>query len=425
MNEGLSANTSAILLLTAPLLTGRGQSAGEVLSATEYGKLALRLKEVGGEPGELLTPSGARLRDACQPLIERSRLDRLLGRGFALSQAIERWQTRSIWVVSRADAAYPARFKSRLRENSPPVLYGCGEASILSSGGLAVVGSRNADDVLIEYARDVGRMAASARQTIVSGGARGIDHAAMLGALDNGGRVAAVLADGLESAAMRRENRSPLLEKRLVLVSPYDPSAGFNVGNAMQRNKLIYALADAALVVTADLNKGGTWEGAIEQLQKLQIVPVYVRTSGAQSGALTELRKRGALPWPDPGAADLEAVLSAQPRKPAAVGSQPDLFAASGATGLERASRGNPLRPDATTVREQVIAVPTTTDFAEDMLQAVRQLVLRIINGPTDAAEIARALGVTQPQARKWLTQLVDAGVLKKGGRPARYSKAP
>ena len=34
----------------------------------------------------------------------------------------------------------------------------------------------------------------------------------------------------------------------------------------MQRNKLIYALADAALVVNAEKDKGGTWNGAIEQL---------------------------------------------------------------------------------------------------------------------------------------------------------------
>lgn len=54
-----------------------------------------------------------------------------------------------------------------------------------------------------------------------------------------------------------------LAEGRLVLVSPYDPSTGFNVGNAMQRNKLIYALADASLVVSSDLD-----EGLIEQRKR-------------------------------------------------------------------------------------------------------------------------------------------------------------
>ena len=48
----------------------------------------------------------------------------------------------------------------------------------------------------------------------------------------------------------------------------------------MRRNKLIYALADAALVVNADYNKGDTWTGAAEQLDKLKLVPIYARANG-------------------------------------------------------------------------------------------------------------------------------------------------
>ena len=197
---------------------------------------------------------------------------------FLLSQAVERWQTRAIWVVSRADAEYPRRLKARLKEDAPPVLYGCGDAAILDTGGLAVVGSRHVDDALVEYTESIGRLAAKARRTLVSGGARGIDQAAMRGALDAGGKVAGVLADSLERAALNREHRNLLMDGQLVLISPYDPAAGFNVGHAMQRNKLIYALADAALVVSSDYEKGGTWAGAVEQLEKLRFVPVYVRS---------------------------------------------------------------------------------------------------------------------------------------------------
>jgi predicted Rossmann fold nucleotide-binding protein DprA/Smf involved in DNA uptake len=85
---------------------------------------------------------------------------------------------------------------------------------------------------------------------------------------------------------------------RLVLISPYDPAAGFNVGHAMQRNKLIYALADAALVMSSDYQKGGTWAGATEQLDKLRFVPIYVRAQGEVGKGLEALRQRGALPWP-------------------------------------------------------------------------------------------------------------------------------
>jgi DNA processing protein len=72
---------------------------------------------------------------ACQPVIDEARLQRLLGRGFLLSQVIERWQARAIWVVSRADAEYPRRLKARLREDAPAVLYGCGDMACWSRAG--------------------------------------------------------------------------------------------------------------------------------------------------------------------------------------------------------------------------------------------------------------------------------------------------
>lgn len=312
MSEPLSPNTRAILLLTAPLIAGRGERPPDLLTPGEYKRLALRLREMGGQPADLMAPSGARLIEECRSVIERPRLERLLARGFLLGQAAERWQARAIWVVSRADRAYPRRLKARLKEDSPPILYGGGDAGILETGGLAVVGSRKVDDALIDFTARIGRLAASAGCTLVSGGARGVDQAAMRGALESGGRVAGVLADGLEAAVMKRENRNLLLEGRLVLVSPYDPGAGFNVGHAMQRNKVVYALSDAALVVNAEVDKGGTWAGAVEQLKVLHLVPVYVRSTGEESPGLAALRDQGALPWPNPEDADgLAAALRA------------------------------------------------------------------------------------------------------------------
>jgi hypothetical protein len=168
----LSPNTQAILLLTAPLIAGRGTSSSELLSPGEYKRLARHLREIQRQPADLVSPDAADLLRACQPVIDEARLQRLLGRGFLLSQVIERWQARAIWVVSRADAEYPRRLKARLREDAPAVLYGCGDMGLLESGGLAVVGSRHVDDSLIDYTMDVGRLAARAGRTIVSGGAR-------------------------------------------------------------------------------------------------------------------------------------------------------------------------------------------------------------------------------------------------------------
>ncbi len=312
MIKPLSTNSQAILLLTAPLIAGRGELLADFLSLGEYNRLAHLLRERKKKPADLIGTEAEEIAAFCAQAFGRSRLDALLGRGFLLSQAVDRWNARGIWVVSRADTTYPHRLKARLKEDAPPVLYGCGDAELLEKGGLAVVGSRHVDDELLEYTQGIGRLAAAAHLPLVSGVARGIDRAAMSGALHSGGVVVGVMSDSLERAALAQDNREALVDQRLVLISPYDPSAGFNVGNAMQRNKLIYALADAALVVTSDFEKGGTWAGAIEQLDRLHFVPIFVRNStNAGKGNAALLRKGGQL-WPNPrDAAELSGALIA------------------------------------------------------------------------------------------------------------------
>ena len=297
----LSSNAQAILLLTAPLIAGRGKAFVNPLTTGEYRRLARRLRELEREPADLLGLGADSLVKECRIDLDCGRLERLLGRGFLLGQAMERWRSRAIWVVSRADAGYPQRLKKRLGgDDAPPVLYGCGDAALLDAGGLAVVGSRNVKVTLIEYTEEIGRLTAAAHRAVISGGARGIDQAAMRGALEAGGNVVGILADSLERIVVRREHRDALNDGRLALISPYDPGARFNVGHAMQRNKLIYALADAALVVNSDYGKGGTWAGATEQLGRLKFVPVYVRADGDVGEGLAELQRLGARPWPNP-----------------------------------------------------------------------------------------------------------------------------
>ena len=314
MAADLSPNAKAILLLTAPLLagrrrrppkprTGRGSTRSaslRPLSTAEYRDFARRLRATHREPADLLGSEGAEALRESLASLDGERIHRLLGRGFLLAQAVERWRARALWVVTRADPDYPRRLKARMRGNAPPVLYGCGDRTILNGGGLAVVGSRKVTEELIEYAKDMGRLSAEAQTAIVSGGARGIDQAAMSGALEAGGRSVGILAHGLERAVLNRRNRNALLDGQLALVCPYDPTARFLVGHAMQRNKLIYALADAALVVNSDHGHGGTWTGATEQLAKLRFVSVYVRASSKRSKGLDGLLDRGAKSWPDP-----------------------------------------------------------------------------------------------------------------------------
>ncbi|MFZ2276312.1 MAG: DNA-processing protein DprA [Prosthecobacter sp.] len=415
MIEPLTPNTQAILLLTAPLIAGRSETSCDLLSLGEYNRLALILRQKQRQPADLIAPDAKELIETCSQPFGRERLNALLSRGFLLSQAVERWNARSIWVISRADSKYPKRLKSRLKEDTPPLLYGCGDVALLEKGGLAVVGSRHVDDELIRYTENVGRISAEAHRSIVSGGARGIDRAAMHGALVAGGEVAVVMADSLEKAALARDNRSPLMDGRLVLISPYDPAAGFNVGHAMQRNKLIYALADAALVVTSDFEKGGTWAGAVEQLDRLRFVPVFVR-NGANSGkGNSALLNRGGKAWPNPqSGSELGWALVAAA---AAVIAEPKQET------LPLTLREEPPVYDAAPEIEPVAAVtetlePTAADTKpspeEELLNAVRKILCRELADARTEDEVAALLAITKPQAKSWLAQLVQKGVIEK-----------
>lgn len=432
MMRSISPDTEAILLLTAPLMTGQmARGEAELLTAGEYRRIARQLRELQRTPSDLLGMEADQLARELSTVVPADRIRRLLERGFLISQAIERWQSRSIWVISRADSEYPQRLKLRLKDEAPAVLYGCGPLRMVESGGLAVVGSRHADAAFLEYAEETGQRSGAAKKTVISGGAPGIDRAAMRGALESGGKSVGVMADSLERAALNRENRNWLLEEQLTLISPYDPSAGFNVGHAMQRNKVIYALADAALVVSADYEKGGTWAGASEQLQKLKLVPVYVRSTGETSRGIKELIKMGAQRWPEPK--DSEEFLAVLER-PAeqSVHPQSEISFQSNAEGTR-----NGITQSYT---DQDLAV--TVSFAEPandhekneahseqgpadlLLERVRDILLEMLVTPKKESEIAEMLQVSGAQMKLWLRRLVQEGILEKSSKRGGFVAA-
>jgi predicted Rossmann fold nucleotide-binding protein DprA/Smf involved in DNA uptake len=351
-------------------------------------------------------------------------LEVLLGRGFLLSQAVERWSARSIWVISRADLSYPKRLKTRLKEDAPPLLYGCGDLTLLEKGGLAVVGSRHVDEELISYTEGIGKLAAEAHRTLISGGAKGIDKAAINGALQSRGEAVAVMSDSMERAAVAHENLEPLMDHRLLLVSPYDPAAGFNVGNAMQRNKVIYALADAGLVVTSDFEKGGTWTGAIEQLERFHFVPVFVRNGNNAGRGNAALIHHGGRPWPNPeNAAEMGRMLSAAMESVAA---EPKQEALSFTLREQPAAYAGSLKPvePSNVIGEtpQVNSSPT-----EELFKTVREILRRELGvASLTEAEIMTLLDITKSQAKEWLARLVKDGMVEKVKKikPVQYRTA-
>ena len=120
----------------------------------------------------------------------------------------------------------------------------------------------------------------------------------MGGALEAGGIAFGVMADSLERTVRQPDLRQLLLDGQLVLLTPYAPAAGFSVGAAMGRNKVIYGLADFAVVVSSDFQTGGTWAGAVEAL-KAGWCPVFARDGTNVPKGNQELIKQGASALPE------------------------------------------------------------------------------------------------------------------------------
>jgi predicted Rossmann fold nucleotide-binding protein DprA/Smf involved in DNA uptake len=298
----MNPDTAATLLLCSRL--GRLKEPVPVLEAREYHRLVGWLSTQGLSPRDLLegalppeAPSGAP--------VTAERLTPLLDRGGVMALAVESWESRGVWVISQYDEAYPARLKA-LNAAAPPLLYGAGDLVLFAGPGpaLAIVGSRDVDERGAEFTAELARACARQGVRVVSGAARGVDRIAMGAALEAGGAVVGIMADSLLRTVSSGGNQGPLMDGQLLLASPYDPAAGFNVGNAMGRNKHIYALASAAAVVQASEGSGGTWNGAIEALKR-GTPPVFTRVDEGVPAGNIKLLELGAHAFPDEALEDL------------------------------------------------------------------------------------------------------------------------
>ncbi len=422
-NPEVSSQAMLLLLLTGHLTVERRRRAdvrdsAKPLSLSELNKLRRGLKTRGydlDDLNDLIFPNVDEvLHELSTAPDYTKRLERLLERGLSMARAIDSWRQRGIWVLCRDDDEYPQGFKEHLGDNAPTVIYGWGDTDLFENDGLAVVGSRRASRQVLEYAHSVGRQAEANDFMVVSGGARGVDQTAMHGALDAGGTSIGVLADGLSRAAIAHDYREHMADGRLLLISPFDPNARFNVGHAMGRNKLIYALSRAGLVVASDHKKGGTWAGATEQLNRLKYVPLFVRKTSRPSRGLAALQELGARQWPDPADSDATATIFEQIRNGTVDTGTPDYQQPT--LGVETALQGSMLAESSGQYGKDVEEEIESTDDTEReprepkdrLFDAVRPIIREAQSKSRTLGECAHKLGLSQKLTREWRGRLLD-----------------
>lgn len=299
VRDYLSDDGQALLALCSPFALTDDRLDGGHFTPAEWNKVEKQIEQSEWKrPSELQGRTAEEIaKTLTLPKGDGDRIARLLERSGRMALELENIFSRGMWVVTRMDDLYPPKLRDSLKHQAPIVLFGAGEIELLSRGGVAVIGSRNIDEAGSAFARAAGSKIAESGSPVISGGARGTDRLAMDGALQADGFAVGALADSLESTIRKPDVREFVLNGRLALLTPYSPAAGFSVGAAMGRNKVIYGLADFAIVVSSDYQTGGTWAGASEAL-KANWCPVFVRDCADAPKGNRELRKVGALSLP-------------------------------------------------------------------------------------------------------------------------------
>lgn len=231
------------------------------------------LEELGGDPRAVFATDARRLSavKGVGPVISGTLA--AWREHFDLAREEERMAKAGVSFITTRDSAYPRL----LREiNDPPIgLYRRGGYDF-SQASIAIVGSRRTTLYGQSVARKLAGELARLGFCVVSGLARGIDTAAHEGALEAGGRTAAVLGTGIdivyppENLALYRK-----LEEAGAILSEFPFGRRADKQSFAMRNRIVSGMCEAVVVVESDVSGGAmiTARFAGEQGRPLFAVP--------------------------------------------------------------------------------------------------------------------------------------------------------
>jgi DNA processing protein len=202
-------------------------------------------------------------------------------------------EEQGVGISTILDDNYPQMLKQI--DDPPPLLYFRGEFPLPDKFFVAVIGThRECTNWGIELAVEIGKVLAQRNVVVVSGLARGIDSAAHLGVIQQGGKTYAVLGTGLdkiyptENVTLAKE-----ISKNGALITEYDQDVPVNVGRLMARNRIVVGLSQAVILVEMDENKSeGTMDAANIAIQ--QGKPLFVMRK-ENSQKVEEMMAEGAV----------------------------------------------------------------------------------------------------------------------------------
>jgi len=195
----MTPSTQAILLITSYFSENKVENITP-LNVEEWGRFAQWLHKHNLKPESLLEGDIEELlKDWSDEKITIKRLQALLNRGGALALAMEKWQRVGIWVITRTSPLYPQQLKKKLRNLSPPILYGIGNPKLLNKKSLGISSIKEDFVDTDNLSFKVGGKIANDGYVLVS---TEINQFAIQDAIEIGGNVIVFLSNNLLEKAL-------------------------------------------------------------------------------------------------------------------------------------------------------------------------------------------------------------------------------
>ncbi|HGD0218460.1 TPA: DNA-processing protein DprA [Streptococcus agalactiae] len=184
-----------------------------------------------------------------------------------------RQEFKKFLVLSILDSNYPLELKEIY--NPPVLLFYQGNIELLSKPKLAVVGARQASQIGCQSVKKIIKETNN-QFVIVSGLARGIDTAAHVSALKNGGSSIAVIGSGLD-VYYPTENKKlqEYMSYNHLVLSEYFTGEQPLKFHFPERNRIIAGLCQGIVVAEAKMRSGSliTCERALEEGREVFAIP--------------------------------------------------------------------------------------------------------------------------------------------------------
>ncbi|MBR4235827.1 MAG: DNA-processing protein DprA [Clostridia bacterium] len=201
-------------------------------------------------------PGTMRMLESDEAFAYRVRI--LMSRDVLLSRLIDECIDSGIEILTPADEVYPRSLRQRLGDYSAPTLFAKGNAWLLKSdylGLIALPGIKTPDSVK-RNVRNLSHLAAENGMGIVTGGELGAGMLARRAALDCDARLVCCVTGGLAGFCAQKEHVEPIDFGNMLVLSSAHPLSVPDDRLIFERNRLIYALSNAAFVATTDGRQG-------------------------------------------------------------------------------------------------------------------------------------------------------------------------